>query len=309
MTYGDVAAQSVTGYRSGYIGLIGLPNAGKSSLFNRLIGQTVSIVTPKPQTTRHRILGILNGDGFQAIFLDTPGLLQPSYKLQELMEKEAERVVEESDLLLLVVDATQTEFSPDQHEVIKKLASCAQPGQLMVALNKIDLVERQSLASKVEHLKNCFHTSQIYPVSALTGEGVEELKTALVGGLPSGMPFFPPDVVSEYPERFFVAEFIREAIFLRYGAEVPYSTTVVIDEFAERPGRKDYIKATIYVERPSQRAIIIGRDGTALKEVGSLARKNIERFLGRPVYLELWVKVAKDWRKNEVFIRRNVYSR
>lgn len=299
----SVENQRATEFRCGYIAVVGLPNVGKSTLVNRLVGQTVSIVAPRPQTTRHRILGILNGEGYQVLFLDTPGLLKPAYKLQELMEKEVEKALEDADLILLVVDVGK----PQLEQIAEPLSSRVKCAGLLIAANKIDRTAKDELSLFIEQMRAVFATAEIHPVSALTGQGVGELKQTLVSALPVGEPLFPPDVVSERPERFFAAELVREAIFNRYGAEIPYSTTVVIDEFLERPGRKDYIKATIYVERGTQKAILIGRDGAALKKVGSIARRNIERFLGRPVYLELWVKVAESWRKNETFIRENVY--
>ncbi|MEO0081224.1 MAG: GTPase Era [candidate division WOR-3 bacterium] len=319
-----------TKFRAGYVALIGLPNVGKSTLLNRLVGQYVSIVAPRPQTTRHRVLGILNGDGFQLLLLDTPGLLKPAYKLQELMEKEIERAFEDADVVLLLLDATNPEL---EHEVwrnpqlaqlvpvaaVGDLTTSAEPANesgalrgsrpsVVVAFNKVDKADKAGLLALAARLK-ARGLGNVFMVSALRGDGIEELKQALVAALPEGEPFYPPDMVSERPERFFVAEFIRESIFNRYGAEVPYATTVVVDEFTERPGRKDYIRATIYVERDTQKAIVIGRDGAALRQVGSSARRRIEQFLGRAVYLELWVKVAEAWRRNETFIRRNIYPR
>ncbi|MEO0009614.1 MAG: GTPase Era [candidate division WOR-3 bacterium] len=285
-------------FRSGYIALIGRPNAGKSTLLNALLGHRLAIVTPKPQTTRHRILGILNGPDYQALLLDTPGILDPKYTLQKLMKQEIERALADADVILLLIDATDPVF-----EDLNLLAG----KNAVIALNKIDQIPRLNLLPIAER---CAREGfdRIYMISALKGDGIEDLKQGLIQLLPEAPPFYPSDQISERSERFFVAELIREAIFNRYGAEVPYSTTVEIEEFKERPGRKDYIRATIYVEKESQKAILIGEGGRALRKVGEIARESIEQFLGRPVYLELWVKVARNWRNNEPFIRRTVYG-
>jgi len=267
-------------------------------LLNRFMARQVSIVAPKPQTTRHRILGILNGEGFQVLFLDTPGILKPTYKLQELMEKEIGRALEDADVVLSLVDATAPNL-PDAELLAGR--------KVIVAVNKTDKAGKEELASIARQVAEKGF-ERVFMVSALKGDGVEELKQALIEALPAGQPFYPCDQISERSERFFAAEIVREAIFNLYGAEVPYATTVVVDEFAERPGRKDYIRAVIYVERSTQKAIIIGKNGAALKKAGSIARRKIEEFLGRPVYLELWVKVAEAWRKNETFIRQNIYQ-
>ena len=286
--------------RAGYVAIIGLPNVGKSTLLNRLLGQHLAIVAPKPQTTRHQILGILNGPDYQAVLLDTPGILTPKSALQKMMRRETLQALAAADVVVLMIDATEPATEPvpatgtlDRHRTL-------------VALNKVDRVAKQSLLPLADQLAQAGF-EQVYMISALTGDGVDDLKRAMVALLPEAEPFFPADIASNRPERFFVAEIIREAVFNRYGAEVPYATTVTVDEFQERPGRKDYISATIYVERDSQKAIIIGRDGQALKQTGARARKEIERFLGRPVYLKLWVKKAERWRQNERFIRENIY--
>ena len=290
-------------FRSGYVAIIGLPNVGKSTLLNRLLGTHIAAVAPRPQTTRHRLLGILNGPGFQAVFLDTPGLLDPKYALQQQMKREIDLALKDADLVMLVVDATRTGEETDS--LVRRLTG----RKVLAVLNKVDLVrEKKDLLPAVERLVQAGF-ADVFMVSALKGGGVEELKAAIAARLPEGQPFYPPDAIADRPEKFFAAEFVREAIFNRYGEEIPYSTAVVVDEFKERPGRKDYILATIYVERESQKAIMIGSGGMALKRVGSQARQEIEAFIGRPVYLELQVKVAEAWRKDERFIRDNIYGR
>ncbi len=310
----DSRSAAKPGFKAGYIALIGPTNVGKSTLLNRILDYPISIVAPKPQTTRHRILGILNGEGYQALFLDTPGMRKPSYKLQEMMSKEIKLALKDADVVLLMFDATR----PDELESASGKRKTNHKGtkgielftgrDTLVAINKTDKVDKKLLLPLVERLAGQGF-EKVYMISALKGDGVEELKKAVINALPQGEPFYPPDMISERPERFFVAEIVREAIFNRYGEEIPYSTTVNVEEFKEREGRKDFIRAVIYVERDSQKAIVIGKKGAALKEVGSIARGRIERFLGRPVFLELWVKKAEAWCKNERFIRENVYKR
>jgi GTP-binding protein Era len=296
-------ADSSAGFHSGYVAIIGLPNVGKSTLLNRLTGTHLAAVAPRPQTTRHRILGILNGPGFQAVFLDTPGLLDPKYALQQQMKREIDLALRDADLMMLVLDATRIGAETDS--LVGRLGG----RKVLTVLNKVDLVrDKKDLLPEVDRLSKT-SVADVFMVSALKGGGVEDLKTAIAARLPEGQPFYPPDAIADRPERFFVAEFVREAVFNLYGEEIPYSTAVVVDEFKERPGRKDYVLATIYVERDSQKAIMIGSGGKALKRVGSQARQEIEAFLGRPVFLELRVKVAEAWRKDERFIRENVYGR
>jgi len=290
-------------FRSGYVALVGPPNAGKSTLLNRLLNVHLAAVAPRPQTTRHRILGILNGPEYQALFLDTPGLLDPRYALQRHMRREVESALHDADLLVLVLDATAPADPTDSAVV------AARNRKTIAAINKVDLVkDKEALLPLAGRLAGS-GIAEVFMVSALRGSGVDELKQAIVGTLPEAAPYYPQDAMSERPERFFAAEFIREAIFNLYGEEIPYCTAVVVDEFKERPGRKDYVRATIHVERDSQKAILIGKDGAALKRVGSYARHSIEQFLGRGIYLELWVKVSDAWRDNEQFIRENVYGR
>jgi GTP-binding protein Era len=290
-------------FKSGYVAIIGKPNVGKSTLLNSLLKYKLSIVTPKPQTTRHRILGILNGENYQALFIDTPGMIKPAYPLQKLMQKEIRSALEDADLILLMIEPNNL---PDESE--KRVIESLLKKPAILVINKVDTVDRRVILPLIEeYSKKNF--KDIFPIAALYNDGVEALKKGIVENLPVGEPFYPPDQITERPEKFFVAEIIREAIFNHYGEEIPYSTTVEIEEFKERGAAKDFIKAIIYTERDSQKAILIGKDGRALKKVGSVARENIEYFLNHSVYLELWVKVKEAWRSDETFIHDKIYRK
>jgi GTP-binding protein Era len=292
-------------FRVGYVAILGRPNVGKSTLMNALLGQKLSIVSPKPQTTRHRILGILSGETFQIVFFDTPGLLDPRYKLQEVMLKSAERAAQDADEVLFMIEAL-----PESHELdfqwLERLKILDKPS--ILAINKIDLVPKDQLLPLIDECHRRYQFREIVPISALKQDGIDILRDVLVRYLPEGSPLYPEDMLTDQPERFFVAEIIREKIFQRYGEEIPYSATVVIDEFKERPGAKDYIRASIYVEKPGQRKILIGKGGEALKRIGREAREEIEAFLGRPVFLELWVGVKEKWRQKESLLRQFGYQ-
>jgi GTP-binding protein Era len=290
-------------FYSGYCAIIGKPNVGKSTLLNTLINFKLSAVTSKPQTTRNKILGILNGNNFQIIFIDTPGLLTPKYELQRLMQHEIQEAIISADLFLFVVEP----FSPPNKEEVAVIDNIISKPTIL-AINKIDLVEKEVLLPVIEQYQK-FPFKEVYPISALKNKGIEELKQSIIINSPIGEPYYPQDQMTERPERFFVAELIRETIFKYYGEEVPYCTFVEIEEFKERSAGKDYIRAIIYVERATQRAIILGKQGQAIKRLGSIARQNIEVFLNRPVYLELIVKVKEDWRDNKTFIKEKIYGR
>ncbi|UCF71303.1 MAG: GTPase Era [candidate division WOR-3 bacterium] len=287
--------------KAGYVAIIGRPNVGKSTLLNSLLGTKISAVTAKPQTTRGRILGILTENECQACFIDTPGIISPGYELQEQMVKQIKIAVADSDLLLLMIEPW---FREDR--TFDEFIKIAGDAPVVIVINKIDLIEKAELLPLVERLgKGRF--ADIVPVSALKGTGIEELKRVIFTHIPDGEFYFHPEQLSDAPERFFAADLIREKIFETFKEEVPYASCVVIDEFKEREKSKDYIRATVFVERPSQKAILIGKHGTALKVVGEKARREIEKFLGRPVYLELWVKVKKKWRKNKRFLKELGY--
>ena len=292
-------------FKAGYVALIGRPNVGKSTLMNALLGQKLSIVTPKPQTTRHRVLGILSGQDHQIVFLDTPGLLIPRYKLQETMVKAARGATAEADVLVFMIEPEE-KISPANRSILSELIQTKKP--LILAINKIDVIEKGKLLPIINDYAQGFNLATILPISALKADGLDQLKQVLIDKLPTGFPFYPPDTITDQPERFFVAEIIREKIFQKYGEEIPYSTTVRVEDFKERDQGKDFIRATIYVERASQKGIIIGKQGAALKKVGQIAREEIEVFLGRAVYLELFVKVKEKWRQNEAVLRELGYK-
>lgn len=292
-------------FKSGYVALVGKPNVGKSTLLNNLLNFKISVVTRKPQTTRRQIKGILNSDNYQIIFLDTPGLLEPKYKLQEAMLAAANRALQEADVTVLLLEAPKKLDKTDWN----RLAELSKTSKnLIVALNKVDLIDKNSLLPLIEQLSKSpgVQLRSIVPISALKSNGLDLLVEEIVGVLPVGFPFYSKDQITDHPERFLVGELIREQILLRFGDEIPYSTTVEIDEFSERRP-KDFIRAIIYVERKSQKGILIGKKGAALRDVGKLARREIEEMLGRSVYLELWVSIKEKWRRNEALLKEFGY--
>ncbi len=294
-------------FKTGYVAIVGRPNVGKSTLINGLLQTKLSIVTPKAQTTRSRIIGVLTGENYQAIFLDTPGYLQkPQYELHKLMLQRVREVIEEADLVLFMVEPYG--IKAGDLAVLDLLREKQKPTILVI--NKVDTVRKLDLLPLMDEWSKKYDFLEIVPISALKLDGVDRLLDLVVKYLPEGPALYPEDYVSDQPERFFVAEIIREKIFQLYRQEIPYATAVEIDEFVEQDpehGGKDYIRAIIYVEHDSQKGILIGKGGEALKRVGIQARQEIEAFLGRPVHLELWVKVRKHWRKDVHFLRRLGY--
>ncbi len=290
----------------GFVAIVGLPNAGKSTLVNRYIREKVSIVTPKPQTTRTNVTSILSSDNYQVIFLDTPGMLKPRYKMQEVMVSFISRAVNDADLILLIIDVSLFTLKQVQglehHPDIVSFASDVKGKKIIVALNKIDLVHKSHLLPLIQKTTELFPGVDIIPVSALNGDGTDELFSVILKELPEGPKLYPDDIISSEPERFFVAELIREAIFITMDKEIPYSSAVIIDQFEEKEP-KNVIHASILIEKKSQKPIIIGKRGATIKEIGTKARLGIEEFLGRKVYLDLHVKVRKDWRKKDVYLR------
>lgn len=284
------------GFRSGYVALIGKPNVGKSTLLNALMQQKLSIVTPKPQTTRRRVLGILSADKYQAILLDTPGVIEPRYRLQELMMKDVTASAADADVMVFMADATKDSVDEMSLEYVGNRPA-------ILAINKIDKVKKENVLPLVEEYLEKHEFDEVIPISALKDYQLDVLLNAVVERLPFGRPFYPRDMISEQPERFFVAEIIREKIFQFYRQEIPYSTQVNVVSFEERENEKDFIDAEIVVSRDSQKGILIGKGGKALKKVGSTARKDIEQFLDSEVFLQLHVKVRNEWREKDSFLK------
>ncbi len=294
-------------FKCGYVAILGKPNVGKSTLMNNILQFKLSIVTPKPQTTRHKITGIYNSDDAQILFLDTPGIIDPEYRLQEYLVKAADAAAEDADVLVFMVKAAEHLDDVDRH-LIEKLAKMPKP--LIVCINKIDLVKKSILLPFIDEIRQIEGVKEIVPISALKQDGLDELLAVIKQYLPEGPPLYPQDQLTTINERFLVSEIIREKIFLLYGQEIPYSTTVTIEEFREGEGKqKDYIRAAIVVERDSQKGILIGKKGEALKRVGKLAREEIEFLLGRPVFLELVVVVRPKWREKDNLLRSLGYTR
>ncbi len=287
-------------HKSGYVAVVGLPNAGKSTLVNRFLREKVSIVSSKPQTTRANVTCILSAEDYQVIFIDTPGLLKPRYRMQEVMATFVTAAVSDADVVLVIIDASR--FKGDFPAQLKEFAEQMKGRNPVVALNKIDLMKKEDLLVIMQRAYEVFNGAEIVPISASEGDGADELFSVILKRVPEGPSFFPEDIVSNESERFFAAELIREAIFVTMKEEIPYSTAVVIEGFEEKEDRS-VITASILVEKDSQKPILIGKKGATIKDIGTKARLAIEEFLGISVYLELHVKVRKDWRKKDTFLR------
>lgn len=288
-----------TEHKAGFVNIVGNPNVGKSTLMNDLVGERVSIITSKAQTTRHRIMGIVNTDSYQIVFSDTPGVLKPKYKLQESMLDFSEGALTDADILLYVTDVIE---DPTKNaDYLAKVARETIP--VLLVTNKIDLAKDQSqLEDVVARWRELLPNAEIFPTSAKEHFNVTNLMTRIVELLPVHAPYFGKDALTDKPARFFVTEIIREKILLNYDKEVPYSTEVIVEKFDEKEGAI-HIMAVIYVERDSQKGILIGRGGSMLKKVGTAARHDIETFFGKRVYLELFVKVEPNWRNRENKLR------
>jgi GTPase len=290
--------------KSGFVSIIGIPNAGKSTLLNSILGQNISIVTPKPQTTRNKIFGVYTKENVQIVFVDTPGILTPKYKLQQFMKHEIESSFAESDIIVLVIDAFKYDIE-SLREVYAKYKQEFSEHKMICVLNKIDLMKKEEILGLIQNISENFKFHEIVPVSAVKGFNVDELISVIAGYLPESEFYYDDSVLTSQPEKFFVSEIIRQNILRQYQEEIPFSVYVDITEFKERDNGKDFISASIIVERDTQKAIIIGSAGSKIKHLGEASRKGIEAFLGRSVYLELHVKVRKDWKNDDVFLKKN----
>ncbi len=288
-------------HKSGYVAIIGKPNAGKSTLMNRILGNKISITTHKPQTTRYQILGIHSEEDLQIIFLDTPGIINPRYELQKAMMRLVDRARNDADLILFIVDVTDADI-PDR--IFGLFKSIQEPVALV--LNKMDKVDQKEGQRTADRLKKHYAFEETAYVSALNGEGVKQLMEMIKKQLPAGPAYYPKDMLSEQPVRFFVAELVREQLYLQFHQELPYSCTVDIIEYDEREDL-DYINAEVIVNRDSQKGMLIGKGGKAIKRLGKNARETIEEFLDKKIYLDLHVKVRDKWRDNPNMVRNFGY--
>ena len=290
-------------HKSGFVNIVGNPNVGKSTLMNALVGERISIITSKAQTTRHRILGIVNGDDFQIVYSDTPGVLKPNYRLQQSMLNFSRSALTDADVLIYVTDVLDShEKNADFVEKVKLIDI-----PTLLVINKIDLIDEERLVALVDKWKTLLPTAEIYPVSALVKFNVEMLFKRIKELLPESPPYFDKDQLTDKPARFFVTEIIREKILLNYDKEIPYSVEVEVEQFLEEE-KIIRINALIYVERDSQKGIIIGHGGKSLKKVGTEARKDLEAFFEKKIFLELYVKVEKDWRNKDNKLRNFGYN-
>ncbi|NNF36841.1 MAG: GTPase Era [Saprospiraceae bacterium] len=292
-------------HKSGYVNIVGYPNVGKSTLMNALMGDRLSIITSKPQTTRHRILGILNEENYQIIFSDTPGVIDdPSYSMQEAMNRMAFSVFEDADILILLTDPYD-KYSGEERifHYLKK-----RDFPVFLVINKMDLVSEERMESVLEHWNNIFKADKVFTISAQDKMGLEDLIKAITDHLPEGPAYYPKDQLSDRNYRFFVSEIIREKILQQFKQEVPYSCEVVVDEYDENEEKITRIHASIYVDRKSQKSILIGKGGSAIKKLGIASRESIEAFIDNKVFLELQVKVKDNWRDDDRMLKHFGYK-
>jgi len=289
-------------HRSGFVNILGNPNVGKSTLMNVLVGEKLSVTTPKAQTTRHRIMGILTGEGYQIVYSDTPGILNPKYKLQSAMMKSVESALDDADLILYVTDIVES-ISKNE-ELLNRILTSAVPK--IIVINKIDLSNQDDLEKMVETWSSMAPGVPVLPISAIRRFNTDLLLKEIISRIPEGPPYFPEDQLTDRYERFFVTEIIRGKIFETYQKEIPYSVEVEIESYKEET-ELTRIAAVIYVARDSQKGIIIGHRGSMLKRVGTAARKDMEEFLGKKVFLEMYVKVAHEWRDNPRMLKKFGY--
>lgn len=289
-----------TPHKAGFVSIVGKPNVGKSSLMNKLVGENLSIITAKAQTTRHRIMGILNGEDFQIVYSDTPGLLEPKYELQQAMMSYVKVSLEDADVILLIVELGEKY----DEQLLQRFQKFKTP--IVLLINKIDLGKGSQVNDKIAYWKDLIKADSIIPVSAKTGENLDQVLSTIRKYLPDHPGYYPKDDLTDRSERFFAAEIIREKIFLNYEQEIPYSAEVSIESFKEEKAILR-IRATIFVERDSQKGILIGKGGSSLKKVGTEARKDLEQFFGKKIFLETHVKVADNWRKENLKLKHFGY--
>jgi GTP-binding protein Era len=290
-------------HKSGFVNIIGHPNVGKSTLMNMLMGEKLSIITPKAQTTRHRILGIVNGDDYQIVYSDTPGIVRPHYKLHESMMKFVHTALQDADVFIYMTEVGENSFD---EEVIHKIKESGKP--LIFLVNKVDTISPEEVEIKIKYWQEKFPDAKVLPISAKLNYNTGKITEEVLRLLPENEPYFPKDdELSDRPLRFFVSEMIREKIFMLYQQEIPYSAEVVVDAYKEKPDIV-VISATIFVERDTQKAIILGHKGASIKKLGTLARKDIEAFIEKKVFLELSLKVSSDWREDANQLKRFGYE-
>lgn len=289
-------------HRAGFVNIIGNPNVGKSTLMNQLVGEKISIMTSKAQTTRHRIKGIVNGDDYQIVYSDLPGVLDPAYRMQAMMMKFVIDSLQDADIILYLIECGETKYN---EELVKNIKALGRP--IVFIINKIDKYSEEQIDASKSYWKAVFPEADVFAISALRRINVDEVRERIISLLPICPPYFPKDALTDRPMRFFVSELIREQILLQYKKEIPYSVEVVIDSYKEDENLIR-IGATLYVERDTQKAIIIGSKGTAIKKLGTDARTSIEDFLQKHIFLDLSVKVLKDWRNSELHMKRFGYD-
>ena len=293
---------NTTPHRAGFVNIIGNPNVGKSTLMNQLVGEKVSIMTSKAQTTRHRIKGIVNGDDYQIVYSDLPGVLDPAYMMQKYMMRFVTDSLQDADIILYLIECGETKYN---EELVAKINKMGIP--VVFIINKTDKYTEEQVEESKSHWQTILPTADVFAISALKGVNIEAVRNRIIELLPECPPYFPKDALTDRPMRFFVSELIREQILLQYKKEIPYSVEVVVESYKEEP---DLIRiaATLYVERSTQKAIIIGSKGSAIKKLGTDARMSIEDFLQKHIFLDLSVKVLKDWRNNELLMKKFGYS-
>jgi GTPase len=288
-------------HKAGFVNILGKPNVGKSTLMNALLGENLSIITPKAQTTRHRILGIANEENYQIVFSDTPGIIKPGYKLQEYMMSFVHTAIEDADLFLLL---SQIDDDFADEAILEKLKNTQAP--VLLLINKIDLGTQDQVVEKCEKWKREYPNFQVLPISALNNFNLDQVMAKIVELLPESPPYFPKDELTDRPVRFFISEIVRERILMNYQKEIPYSVEVSVESFKEE-AKMVHIRCVIHVARDSQKGILIGHQGKALKKIGIESRKEMEKFLGKQVFIELHVKVSKNWRDNDMQLGRFGY--